>query len=280
MIGIFSDDTTRLPITYNGLTLNDPSAAPDDVYEINNVTYSVIADAVADPHQSRDGLEVGDARKLSMLIRIEGMIRAQSINALYDKIRVLVRTFDPAKISHENASDSFLALDFTTPGAAGSTPSRYYVRPRDIPTPPISEFNGLAAPFTLYLLARNPRRFKQAQDTLSGAGTAVNDGDYRTWPTLTITMTGAGSGTYAITNNPTLAGIPTKTLTLNLSGRSNGQVVVVDMERRKITVDGVETPSLFVSGDFFELEPGDNAITYANTTNATSQLAWRDAWCL
>lgn len=278
MIGIFNDAGVRLAMTYNGLTINDPNDAFDDTFEVNTISYSTNIDHVSDPHQMKDGLEVGPARKISMLIQISGVIRAATIAKLFDKMTALSVAFDPALISHENPGADFLAYDFTTPADAGNLSCRYYARARTVPTPPVTEYSGTSTPFAIDLLIADPRRYLQAVSTLSGAGTGANAGNYRTWPTLTATMAGAGSATYAITNNPALAGIATTTLTLDLSGRSAAEVVVVDMGNKKITVDGVETPSLYVSGDYFEMEPGNNVISYANTTNATSVLTWYGAF--
>lgn len=275
MIGIYNDAGARLAQTFNGLTLNNPADDADDTYEVNRITYSVVIDAVIDPHQNKDGLEAGPARKVSLLIRVDGMVRAPSIAKLFDKVKALVEAFDPAKISHENA-DSFLAYDFTTPSVAGNVAARYYVRPRDLPTPPVDMSTGNATPFTLELLAADPRRYAQTEDTLAGAGTATNGGDYPTWPTLTITMAGAGAANYT-------ADLTTDTplpLVLDLTGLIATSVVVVDMESKRITVDGVEDASRYVSGDYFQLEPGANTVAYSNTTNASSVLSWRDAYCL
>jgi hypothetical protein len=92
-------------------------------------------------------------------------------------------------------------------------------------------------------------------------------------------MGGAGSATYAIALTTSLG---TKTLTLDLSGRSNGQVVTVDFAKKKITVGSTETPSIYVSGDFWEIMP-ESGMTLAasNTTNVSSfSLSWNRAFSL
>ena len=51
------------------------------------------------------------------------------------------------------------------------------------------------------------------------------------------------------------------------------------MERKKITLNGTETPSLYVSGDYFHMKQGvSNTITLANTTNATTVTTWLRAF--
>jgi hypothetical protein len=87
-------------------------------------------------------------------------------------------------------------------------------------------------------------------------------------------MSGAGSATYTIS----VGGVP---LVLNLSGRSAAQVVVVDFEKKKITVDGTENPGLYVSGTFFEIGTGAaQALSITNTTNTASSLSWKRAFTL
>ena len=298
MIGIYAGTagvaggTTRLAMTYNGLTLNSPSdtlggATGPDTYEINTVAGLTAFDYLSEINQQRDGLEVYPFRKVSRIVTLRGIIRAPSVAKLHDKIKALANAFDPAKIGHDNASNPFLAFDFDVPTtdtanyATGLVPSRYYALPMRVPDPVIDYAVGYTASFDIVLLMRDPRRYLQTAATQVGAATIANSkADYRSWPTLTITMAGAGSAAYAYTNNPALAGIATSTLTLDLSGMALNDVVVVDMERRTITKNGTATPSLYVSGNYFEIEPGDNVVSIANATNATSSLSFRPAFSI
>lgn len=286
MIGIFSADTTRLAVTYNGLTLNNPADAADSTYEINAVATRPLYDTIEDPSPSGDGAEVYDARKVKLLLAIDGTIRAQSYADLYDRIKRLMATFDPAKVSHENAStQGFLPLDFSVPTAdtttypSGLVPSRYYARSASLYVPTDSEYQGLSTFFRLDLECSDPRRYLQTTSSQTGAGTIDNSkADYRSFPTITITAAGAGSATYAIQNVTAYA---TKSLTLNLSGLVNTDVVVVDMAAQTITKNGVATPSLYVSGSWWAIEPtNSNVITITNPTNMTTVITWRRAFCV
>lgn len=286
MIGLFKDDGTRLALTYNGLTHNDPSDDPDDTFAIDSVSTIVPVDGPNEARPADDGAEVYTIRKQMIILRIDGTIRATSLAALYDKKRQLAAAWDPAKAAHEDSTNEtgVLPLDFSVPTAdtatwaTGLVPSRYYARARQTPVPVDSLLTGFACFFSLDVMVPDPRRYHQTEQSQSGAATVDQIGDYRTLPTLTITMAGAGSATYAVTNDPDLAGIASSTLTLDLSGCVNTDVVVVDMASKTITKNGTEDPTIYVSGDYFALEPGDNAISYANTTNATSVLTWRHAW--
>lgn len=284
MIGLFKDDDTRLVVSYNGLNLNASGDADDDTYELNNIFTTEVLNSVTEADSDDDGTEAYGVRKASRIIRIEGMIRAPTIAKLYDKTKALLAAFDAAKVAHENpTTQGFLPLDFFVPTldtanyATGLVPSRYYARARSSLVPLDSTFTGLSAPFTLELLCADPRRYLQAGSTQTGAAAIANTkADYRSFPTLTITMAGAGNAAYTVARAHTLA---TKTLVLNLSGTANNDVVVVDMAKKRITKNTVEAPSLYVSGVFFEMEPGTNTMTYTNPTNATSVLVWRPAFC-
>ena len=304
MIGLYGGTSgergegTRLSIVYNGLTLNNPNdtltgANGPDTYEIDSAVGRTSFDYVSELNQQRDGIEFYTPRKVSRIITIRGTIRAPTQAKLHDKIKALANAFDPAKIAHDNdptdtnPTAKFLALDFSVPTtdttnyATGFVPSRYYALPLVTPDPVISADTGFAAFFECNMLAADPRRYLQTAATaVTGNGTIDNSlGDYMSWPTLTLTMAGAGNAAFTVTNTTTLHGA--KTLTLNLSGLVNTDVVVVNFERRTITVDGVDTPSIYVSGDYFHIDPvASNAIAFTNTTNATISLIYRRAWSI
>lgn len=295
MIGLYAGvagkrgGTTRLSMSYNNLVLNNPNdtlvaqATGADTYEINTVAGSTAFDYLSEVNQQRDGLEVYPFRKISRIVTLRGIIRAQSIESLHDKIKALANAFDPAAIGFRN-SNPFLAFDFSVPTtdtgnyASGLVPSRYYALPMRIPDPVIDYAVGRTASFDIVLLMKDPRRYLQTATTKTGGGAIDNSlADYRSWPTLTITMSGAGSATYTYQNAATTN---TYALVLNLSGCVNGDVVVVDMERRTITKNGTSTPSLYVSGTYCQVETGTNTITITNGTNATSVLSFRRAFSI
>jgi hypothetical protein len=287
VIGLYDDSGNRLAVTFPGITLNAPADPADDTFELNSVVTLQPTDGPLEQRPADDGSEVHGLRKQMSIVRLDGTIRAPSLAKLYDKKRLLASAFDPARAAHEDTTDGtgLQALDFSVPTTdtdtwpTGFVPSRYYARSRQVPIPADSQTTGNACFFSVELVVPDARRCSQAEATLSGAGTATNEGDYRAWPTLTITMAGAGSATYAVTNNPDLSGIASSTLTLDLSGCSAADVVEVDMQSRTTPKNGTDsTDELYVSGDYFEVEPGANVLSYANTTNATSVLGWRHAW--
>ncbi len=283
MIPPFSDSrTTRIAHVYNGYTLNQHiGGSKKDIVEVNSVRVQTQVQHIREPREYESGLEVYGAFKRGKLLIPQGVIRASTWGALYDRIEEVAAAFDPDAVSRDNPDTyGFLPYDFDVPTAdtvnfpTGLMPCRYYVRAEEAFEPPISQYAGLAVPFNLTLLAKDPRRYLQATSQLTGSGAADNSiATVWSWPTLTMAMTGAGSATFAIANAEAVG-----TLTLDLSGCVNGDSVAVDMERRTITKNGVETPSLYVSGDFWHMEPGVNTISITNGTNASPTLTWRSAF--
>lgn len=294
MIGIFADNPAgdvRLLQSYNSLLLNNPADPADDTYEVDAVATMPQLDAIDDPFPEDDGTEVYRSRKTRLIVLVSGTIRAPSIARLYDKTKALIAAFDPAKASHENpAVQGFLAYDFSVPTLnvttypTGLVACRYYARAHTLWVPTDSEYQGTAVFFQVELEMADPRRYEQATSLLTGNGTVTNRGDYRTWPAMEITCTGAGSATYTITRTGTGLAATTKALVLNLSTCINNDVVLVDMGGKRIQrVRGgvtTELPSLYASGVYFEVEPGSQTITITNTTNTTTQTAWGHAYCI
>jgi hypothetical protein len=288
-------EAERLPITYNGLILNDPDDEPDDIYELNVVAGNTSFDYVSEVNQQRDGLEFYRPRRVSRIETLKGTLRAQSQAAYHDKVKALLNAFDPVQVAHDNDPaylqdpiSMFIPLDFSVPTldtanyASGLVPSRYYALPLRLPEPIMSQDNGWAAFFDLVMLIRDPRRYWQTLTTTSGNATIDNSlADVASWPTLSITMSGAGSATFTVTNTTTSHG--TQSLVLDLSSLATGNTVTVDFERRKITktVSGTTSSfaSAYISGPYFEIDAGSNEISYSNTTNTSSRsISFRRAW--
>lgn len=285
LISLFDASGDRLAITYDATYAFNQAIGTTrkDIVEINRVQYQTAFSGVVEQREFTDGLEVYPTYKRQKRIILIGAVRASTKGTLYDRLEELATAFDPALVAHNDPDGmGFRPLDFSVTTAdtvtypTGLIACRYYVRPEAALEPPFSQHQGLAVPFVLSLIAADPRRYTQAVESLTGTGNADNSkADYWSWPTLTIAMTGAGSATFAIANAATA-----QTLTLDLSGLVNGDSVAVDMESRAITVNGVDTPELYVSGDYFHLEPGSNAITVTNDTNASPTLSWRPAFSL
>lgn len=291
MLAIYKDHATgghdnRLAHVYNGLTLNDPDDPPNDTIEINSVLPQTNIDSIIEPHPNREGSEAWGARKTGRTIRIGGVIRSPSLARLHDQMKSLASAFDPDLATQTSPStQGFLPYDFSVPTddtanyPSGLVASRYYARAMRLPEPQIDYGSGYAASYTIDLFMRDPRRYLQTVSTFgASSGNADNrKADYRSWPSITMTMAGPGNVAATLTN--TTLGM---SLVLNLSGLSAGDVVVVDMEQRFMAVNGLPQMSLYFSGDYWWMKPGvQNALAITNNDNITSWLvSWRPAFCL
>ena len=288
MLALYDAANARLAVVYNGLTMNNPADNESDTIEINGWTSRTLVDFVADGRQDKDGLEAQAPRKQGRVYVMNGILRAPTVPELWDRIKQLASTFDPVLVQRANPTvKGFIALDFSVPTedtatyASGLVPSRYYARPRgalDIGYEPAR--HGNAVPFSLEMLLADERRYLQTasshtQDSVSKT-LANPKADYPSWPTVTITATGAGSAAWTIDK----AGDGIAALTLNLSGLVNTDVVVVDMEKKSITKNGISTPSLKTAGGWFDLDVGNQTIDVLNLTNLSVSLAWRPAFAI
>jgi len=285
VISLFDAANAKLAVTYNSLTLNSPSDAAGATYELERVLPHTNYTTISDEAAAGDGMEMYEARKTSKAIRITGKVKGSSKADLYDRIETLAKTFDPSLISFNNPPpNDFLALDFSTPTAdttnfaTGLMACRYYARPIGGLDVVPGKYSGLVVPFHLDMLLKDPRRYRQTIATITGSAAGTDIGDYPSWPTITITATGAGSATYSVKNTATIQGA--LTLTLNLSGLINTDVVSVDMVTRTILKNGVYAGSLYVSGSYWAIEPGVNTILVTNGTNVTTVTTYRPAWSL
>lgn len=282
MLVLFKSKTERNPLTYNGFTFNQQiGSSQKDIVEVNSVVPQTVIQSHAEADDFATGLEPYGAYKRAKRLVLRGVIRASTDAKLYAYIEQAAAAFDPDEANRQNPDTfGFLPLDFDVPTEdltnfpTGLMPCRYYVRAEQAFEPPISQYNGLDTPFVLPLLAADPRRYLQAASSRTGAGLADNSlATVWSWPTLTIAMTGVGNAAFEIENVESSA-----SLVLDLSGTINGDSITVDMQRREIKKNGVYTPSLFVSGDYFHMEPGVSTINVTNGTNASPTLVWRSAF--
>jgi hypothetical protein len=309
MIGVFgqpqgSDPSVRLPITYGSLTLNSDLRAAEgdaiDIYEINSVQANSAYDFVSEVRQSKDGSESYLAKKVNLNVRMDGIIRCENMETLNDRIKDLAAAFDPALVGLKNPTTYNQALGFYTPSASGTATSfslfgvsksagnlvrsYYLARPKNIPAITYSQFNGTSVPFSVELLVTDPRRYAYTGTTKTAVGT-ISSGElggatYSSWPTLTLTMSAAGSATHAISITSSVSGSSvTRTLTLNLSAATNGSVYVINMENGSIKKDGTEARSLYVSGEFWDIPAfAGQSWSVTSTGVSTRSLAWNPAF--
>lgn len=285
MIGILAEDgTTRTAIAYNGLALNSITIntvggkSTRSGYTVEVVAPRTAMDYISEPNQWENMLELYGLRKNSRILVLRGFVYGNTQADLYDKVKALAAATDPSRIVFQNPTDPFLALTFTTPVTGGQA-SKYLALPIRMAEPNLAVVGtGLAVPYEITFILREPKRFSQTQTTVTGATTTTSAGDDTSWPTVTFTLSGAGSATFTITNSGTYQG--SKSLVLNLSGYSSGSWTV-DFKNKKIQQGTTDRYDVYASGDWFLIEPGLNTISYTNTTNTASRvLTYYPAWCL
>lgn len=278
MIGIYDDAGDRLALGYSGLTFND------DAYPLAIVAVSHSYDAVTEPKATRNGMESYDPRQMLTMIRLEGVIKADSVAQLHDRIEAMNAAFDPVLSAEAdtNSRNGYLPLTFSVPTAdttnypSGLKPLQVYARSIALPVPRVSKFEGFSTRYTIQLQCVDPRRYLQTESTHSQTTlTKALDNTlatHRSWPIVTLTMSGAGPSNWYIDN----VSINLAALRLNLSTMVNGDVVEVDMERRQIKKNGVIDHSPWISGEWFWLRALTQTIEVSSLSGISScVVAWR-----
>lgn len=282
MISIFDSQGNRLPLVYDPSGANHTLNSVTQVHaedgmqgtEVRAIASSSAIDYVSEKLQWRDGIDVTGVTRSSRVIRINGVVHGTTRGDLMDRLEALANAYDPGRLAWlHSATGPFVPLRFSVPTTdiqfvTGLADSYVLAMPVEVPTAVIANPQARTARFALTLLCKDPRRYLWNEGSVTGstgAGTLSNRGDYRTWPTVSFSMTGAGSATFTATCVGPVKG--SRSLVLDLSGRSNGQAIVVDFDRRQVSVDGVDTPGIFVSGDWWDVEPGSNSVSFSNRTN-------------
>ena len=90
MIGIYGDDLeTRLAMAYRGLTIND------DSYPVASIAVDHRYDSVIEANAQIDGMEAYGSRRMVTMLTVEGIVKADSVSQLHDRIEALNAAFDP-----------------------------------------------------------------------------------------------------------------------------------------------------------------------------------------
>lgn len=290
----------RYPVTYGHNSfafnshLNADGSPNDDYLQTAAILEEVVVTPgyrdLRDPYHLTQGGALGRVHKGLLLIRARGRIGAPNesqIATLGDRERALRAAFDPYLCYLDSpTTDGAYALDHYSATvddvtyAGGIIPLRYYVRPVAHPevSETLDERDNL--PFRVALVAADPRLYEQTEQSVTLTPGAPNlpvtiRGTAPPPWKATITMTGAGSATFAFNyTTDTLA-----SLVLNLSGTVNGDVIVIYGDSsapygrgRRITKNGVDAFALKTSGPATWPTPriGAGSFDIANTTNVGS----------
>jgi hypothetical protein len=248
-----------------------------------------------DPLHLAQGGQLGRVHKGMTLISLRGRIEvpdASQQRSLGDRERALKAAFDPYLCYRDSPlTDGAYAFDFTEETADtvtyanGRMLSRYYCRPTAQPSLEELVRDGASRPFSLALIAGDPRMYEQTEQTLvltpgSPSGNVVNRGTTPAPLKMTIVMTGAGNAGFAITRGGVSFG-------LNLAGISGSNTFVVIMETcgpygagRTVTMNGVNAFSRKNSGPstWLDAPVGSSNFSINDSTGITSiTLAWYSA---
>jgi hypothetical protein len=159
----------------------------------------------------------------------------------------------------------------------GSTSREFMIYLKSMETPKVytDSLAGLIRGAKLTLKARDPRKYLQAQSSLTSSGTATNAGTYPTPIEITITASGPTSTSLTITNSTTGKSIVVSTA---LAG---GEALVIDTYLHSVKLAGVERRDyISAASQWIQLNPGANVFSITNSANTTIVTRWYSAWPL
>lgn len=289
----------RFRSTWRSLTFNakfDDTGITDDpthVVAANTVAGGALAQYDLDeldlsPISSQDyrelrqyleGAEGNEAYEGVRSVVGSGIIQSASAGDLEDASWVLNEQFSIAACR-------LAAVGLTPPGVlpfdfkraitgGGSKALRVYARPA-MSRPIIvgKRREGTIRPFRFALVSFDPFVYDVAATNTAlgnlagGANAVTNPGNMYTYPTITVTFSGAGAALVTLTNTTT-----GQVLTFDLSGFAAGNVLTIDTKRSRMTdATGANRMAAILTGFLsqFFLLPGANNITWSVNTGLTS----------
>lgn len=112
----------------------------------------------------------------------------------------------------------------------------------------------------------------------SGAADCFNDGNFVTYPVITVTAGGSGASGIMLENTTTGESWE---IVLTLSA---GDFLVVDMGQRSALLSGTADRTQFVNrppSEWWGLQPGTNQVNLvASGAGTTAEVAWHDAYLI
>lgn len=220
------------PIVYNGLTCQPATPSGGGVathgIEVKRANFSSVGtDYYLDDRAEDHGVDAADVYLRQRTIAIEGAVYGTSKGQMWDDLQAVLAAFNPAiAYAADTANIGFRELTFrqptidTTTWTAGYIPLQFYARPMEPPAYSLDRVRtaddgrGLSIPWSVRLLAKDPRKYLQSNVSVNISTTAQSvayRGDFPAWPIMQVTITSAGSSaaTFALGSS---------TLWLDLSG--------------------------------------------------------------
>lgn len=283
------------PLVFNSERNTDASvnSTSSDVFDLLQVHRLPGYRSQRDAFHLAQGGTPGRILKGLMAVQLSGNIRAQAASgatdiqmsqlaALTDKKALLRSAFDPGLCDTDSPSTfGVYTFDWFEPtlvaGYSGWIPQRVWGRPESGVEITERTDDQAGCAFGVTLVCYDPRVYEPTEvnrilSPATTSGTLTNAGNAPGPLCAVITMAGAGSAAFTITQG-------TQTFVLNLSAASAGDVVVVVFENcapygnRRISCFGVEHYETKVSPltpNWMSAPVGTNTYSISNTTNVTS----------
>ncbi len=282
-------------LVFNSERAADGSVGPTsgDVFDLLQVRRVPGYRSQRDTYHLSQGGSPGRILKGLMATQLSGNIRAQAASgatdirvsqwgSLRDKVSQLRSAFDPGLCDSDSPGTfGVYTFDWFEPtlvsGYSGWIPQRVWGRPESGVEITERTDDQSGCGFGVTIVSYDPRVYEPTEVTRilspgTPTGTLINAGTVPGPLCAVITMGGAGSATFTITQG-------SQTFVLNLSGCANTDVVVVVFENsapygnRTITKNGVENYALKVSPltpNWMSAPMGTGTYAISNHTNVTS----------
>jgi hypothetical protein len=288
-------------VSYNNFEINTVVAgaggAPTSGFRVESFQ-PIPPDAVGhvEKRALQDGLDASDVYLAGRLFRLIVTPYGTSKGDFWDKAQELMSTFN-ARVAYESntAIKGFLHFDFYQPTADISTwptstypsgiPMRYYMRTVSSPEYVIERdrdggdgARGHSKPFTITLLARDPRKYLQETQEVSitsSTQTVTYRGDYPTFPIITFSLTNTGNSAFTLQVNG-------RSLVMDTTSLSTG-TIEIDFARRTLIgqASGDSKYALVTStaeGFFSEIDVGSTYRRDNGTGISSSTMTFREAF--
>jgi hypothetical protein len=304
VISIFDDQGNRLSIAWNGIEFNAPKLGrreDPDGKRVDHVGFSTPtnfhSEAINDIVKNGGGLELYNPLVGTRVLNLRGSLSGTAESTIMKQIVDMQRVFHPLYLQSVLGLDEGGALVWPPPAGLpswvrahpltftrvlprdeeptfhpdGLFDLQYHVFPLELPDPARSDVQtGLGAEYEVqFLLADGGRSFDQVERTEIGNQEMGHVwGQAPIWPSIEITMDGAGSNSCTIT---TTQGHMGTAMILDLSALGAADTVRIDTKTRQIYVNDVADMSIYVSGDYPIFRGnGATTIVWSNTTNITA----------
>lgn len=277
-----SEFTTQI-LNYNDRILINDIETDTDKYVLSQV--NSISDTVAQNLEENRPTDVGiidyGVKMGKGEFTLPVMLCAKDLGKMHKLIQDVKQAFHPDLLEADTTYGSATDFDGYHPMLFDEDVDgviknfMIYLKSMEIPAIPSDDLQGLVREAKIRLKAEDPRKYNQTESTLTGAGTASNEGTVPTPVEITITASGTTSTSLTITNSTTSEAIHITT------ALTTGQILILNTRNHTARLSGSDKRSYIGNtSDWFLLNPGDNTLAISNGTNATVEFSWHSAYAL